>query len=419
MFALVDAAGFYASCEKVIDIKLRDRPVIVLSNNDGCVVAACPIAKKLGAPKFEPYFKVKDFVRKNKVVVRSSNYELYGDLSDRFMKCAHQFAPEQYIYSIDECFLDLHRCNISNWIEYGWKIRRTIWQETKIPVCVGIAPTLTLAKAGNFASKNIKGCNGVMAISTPETRKQVLQIMPVEKVWGIGRQLTKHLNLLGIETAWDLANQPTKRMRREFNVNVERTVRELNGKPCLVWDQQRATKKEIFSTRSTGKRITRLNELKQALAFHANIVTRKARKQNTAIKELVVFAQNSPHDKNSDYYSRSGLHQFIIATTDTTQVSAAATALAKQIFDSNVRFYRVGVGAIRLEPKLPLQNDLFRENEDKIELMECLDEINSLWGMDTIHLAAQGITKSFAMKRELLSPQYTTRWKHLPQIKCR
>jgi DNA polymerase V len=418
MFALVDAAGFYASCEKVIDIKLRNKPVIVLSNNDGCIVAACPIAKKMGAPKFEPYFKVKDFVRNNKVIVRSSNYELYGDLSKRFMNCAAQFSPVQYIYSIDECFLDLHGFTMMiDWLDYGWKIRRTVWQETKIPVCVGIAPTLTLAKAANFSSKNIKGYSGVLAMNTPEIRKMALEQMPVNKVWGIGRQLAKHLKLLGVETAWDLAQQPPKRMRQEFNINVERTVRELNGKPCLSWDEKRATKKEIFSTRSVGKRITTLIELKAALAFHANIVARKARKQNTLIKELLVFAQSSPHDQES-YYSRSGLHQFITGTIDTTQVSAAATALASQIYNSEVRFYKVGVGAIRLHPYAPHQNDLFKANDDKVELMKCMDEINSLWGVDTVHLGAQGVSQKFEMKRDLLSPQYTTRWEHLPKFKC-
>ena len=247
MYALVDAVSYYASAEKVFDPSIRHKPVVVLTNNDGCICAVCPIAKQLGIPKFTPYFQIKDFLVKYQVVIRSSNYELYADLSDRMMNVIGRFCDNQYVYSIDESFLYFEKYHsiISDWYNYGHHIVDTVWQETRLPVGVGFGTTATLAKAANHAAKKLSGFDGVAVIDNDKSRQEILSRMSVTDVWGIGNRLGKKLNLLGVETAWQLANQNPKVMRSQFGVVVERTVNELNGISALSWDDVKQPKKKI------------------------------------------------------------------------------------------------------------------------------------------------------------------------------
>lgn len=372
MFALVDAVAFYASAEKVFDPSIRFKPVVVLTNNDGCICAICPIARKLNIPKFQPYFKVKAYLEQHNVVVRSSNYELYADLSERMMTVINRFCDDHYVYSIDESFLRFTGFShiINDWANYGQAIRRAVWRETGLPVGVGFGPTPTLAKAANHAAKKLPGYNGIAVIDNEDTRKKILSKMNVTDVWGIGSRLGKKLKLMGITTAYELACQNPKAMRKMFSVVVERTVSELNGVACLSWDEVKQNKKEIYSTRSFGERVSDLTTLKSALITHAATVGRKLRKQQSLTKRIVIFAASSPHEDL--YYKKSLLYEFPIPTSDTSMLANAVSAVIHDIFKANTRFYRCGIGAIELESELYQQVDMFSVSADNPKIDEML-----------------------------------------------
>jgi DNA polymerase V len=417
MYALVDAVSYYASAEKVFDPSIRNKPVVVLTNNDGCICAVCPIARKLGVPKFTPYFQIKTFLAKNNVVIRSSNYELYADLSDKMMNVIARYCDNHYVYSIDESFLKFKNYSfIDNWHDYGHIIRKAVWKETKLPVGVGFGLTPTLAKAANHASKKLSGYEGVAVINNDQSRRDILLRMSLTDVWGIGSRLSKRLSVLGIHNAWELANQDPKYIRQQFGVLVERTIKELNGVTCLNWDDVKQNKKEIFSTRSFGQRITEYNELRKALSTHADIVARKVREQGSLIKRVLIFAASSPHDDN--YYKRSVIYEFPVATNNTQQISAAISFVLNEVFVRGVFYYRSGVGAIALENAQFKQQDLFIANTENPMLMSCYDKINQRYGAGSVQIASQGTTQKWQMRRDFLSPSYTSKWHDIPKIIC-
>jgi DNA polymerase V len=414
----VDATGAYASMEKVYDPSIRYRPVCVLTNNDGIVCAICPIAKRLGVPKFEPYFKIKSMLEKHHVVVRSSNYELYAQISEQMMSVIARYCDNNYVYSIDESFLHFehYQSVIDDWYQYGHIIRRAVWKETRMPVGVGFGSTLTLAKAANHAAKKLDGFDGVAVIDSEARRQAILKRMALDDVWGIGSRLAKRLSLMGLKSALDLACQNPKQMRKHFSVTVERTVNELNGIPCLAWDEVKQAKKEIFSTRSFGQRITKIDELRSALTTHAAIVVRKVRRQDSLIKQLSIFASSSPHDDS--FFRRSLVYEFPVATSDLSIVAGAVQSVLNELFYAGVRYYRCGVGAIKMETSEHFQADLFLNSLDNRKMMDCYDSINHRFGDGTLQIASEGFGKKWAMRRELLSPRYTTAWHHLPKIQC-
>ncbi|MEJ2763644.1 Y-family DNA polymerase [Photobacterium sp. MCCC 1A19761] len=418
MFALVDANSFYCSAEQVYRPDWRGRPIIVLSNNDGCIVAANRQAREAGIEKFKSYFEVKGLCKAKGVIVCSSNYELYGDLSAKMMEVIGRFAPEQHIYSIDESFLSFQRCSkaIPDFAAHGSLLRRTVWKECRLPVCVGMGPSLTLAKVANHAAKKIPGYQGVCVLDESRAWRSVLAQMTTRDIWGIGGRIARRLSLVGIETALQLADMPPGLARKQFNVELERTVRELNGQPCKVWDEARADKKQIFSTRSMGQRITSLTELEQALCKHAGIAAAKARRQQSLCRQILIFAGNSPYDEAP--VSRRFQYRFAFPTDDTRQLTQIASQAAKSLFIPGVRYYKVGVGLIDLEDARHAQQDLFNTSPADPTLMKAFDGINGKFGSDTVFMAAQGITPKWAMRREFLSPQYTTKWRDLPIIKC-
>jgi DNA polymerase V len=418
MYALVDAVSFYASCEKVFDPSIRNKPVVVLTNNDGCICAVCPIARRLGIPKFEPYFKVKWLLQKHGVVVRSSNYELYADLSERMMNVISRFCDDQYIYSIDESFLLFKNYDnlIKDWHKYGHEIRRAIWKETKLPVGVGFGTTSTLAKAANHAAKKLPGYNGVAVIDSKDSAKEILQQMDVGEVWGVGRKISNRLKLQGINNAFQFSTLEPKAVRREFSVVTERTLNELNGLSCLSWDEVREPKQQIFSTRSFGQRIEDKNVLHAALAKHGAIVCMKTRQQSSLVKKLLIFASSSPHDEN--YYKQSLIYQFPVATDNSCDILSAISKVIDEIFKPGIRFYRCGIGAIELESRSFQQSDLFLPDNSNSALMECLDKINNRYGQGTLKLGSEGKSEEFQMRREFLSPQFTSNWKYIPKIIC-
>lgn len=418
MYALVDAVSFYASAEKVFDPAIRSKPVVVLTNNDGCVCAICPIARRLNIPKFGPYFKVKHLLEQNNVVIRSSNYELYADLSDKMMNIIARFCDTQHIYSIDESFLhfDGYTSLIKDWHEYGHTIRRTVWRETKLPVGVGFGPTPTLAKAANHAAKKLSGFNGVAVINSEQTRQAILQRMSCEDVWGIGRRLAKKLKIMNIHTAWDLAQQNPRAMRRAFSVVVERTVSELNGITCLNWDDVRQDKREIYSTRSFGERICEPTALKTALINHVTTVANKLRAQRSLTHLLYIFAASGAHENK--YYKKSFVYKFPSPTNDTCVMANAVSEVFNKIYQPGIRFYKCGVGAVELISEQFQQNDLFNKSPDNPKLMQCLDTINNRYGKGMLSLASSKLNDRWHMNRDFLSPQYTTRWRDIPKIYC-
>jgi len=418
MYALVDAVSFYASAEKVFDPSIRNQPVVVLTNNDGCICAVCPIARKLGIPKFEPYFKVKWLLQKHGVVVRSSNYELYADLSERMMNVIARYCDDQYIYSIDESFLYFknYDCLIKDWHAYGHEIRKAIWKETKLPVGVGFGTTSTLAKAANHAAKKLQGYNGVAVINSTNSAKVILQQMSVNDVWGVGRKISKRLNHQGINNAFQLSTLSPKAIRKEFSVVTERTVNELNGISCLSWDEVKEPKQQIFSMRSFGQRILDVYSLQAALSKHGCIVGKKVRQQSSLVKKLLIFASSSPHDTH--YYKQSMIYQFPVATDNSCDIAQAISTVINEIFVPEVRFYRCGVGAIELESRQFQQSDLFMPDKSNPALMTCLDKINNRFGQGTLKVCAESHHEMWQMKRHFLSPQYTSNWKDIPKISC-
>ena len=418
MYALCDINSFYASAHGVFRPDIRKEGIIVLSNNDGCVVAANNRAKELGVNKFVPYFQVRAQCEKLGVHVFSSNYELYSDLSIKFMQTVGRFAPAQHVYSIDETFLDLHNSYpaVNDLAAYGGLIRKTVWKECRLPICVGMGATLTLAKIANHTAKKFRQFNGVCVIDNENMRLNILKQTSIDDVWGIGRKISSKLDVMGVKTAYQLSKIPPKLARKNFNIEIERTVRELNGQICKEWDDVRADKKQIFSTRSLGQRITTRDELQQALAKHVNIAARKARNQNSGCKNLLVFAGNSPHDDRPQQFKT--IMKFERPTNCALELTRATTTALDKLFVTGVRYYRVGVGMLELSDMRHEQYDLFNQSKNNPKLMKVYDELNNRFGSDTVFLSAQGTTQRWAMRREMLSPQYTTNWKHIPVIKC-
>jgi DNA polymerase V len=418
VFALVDANSFYCSAEQVFRPDWRNKPIVVLSNNDGCIVAANRQAKEAGVPKFKPYFQIKNLCERKGVIALSSNYELYADLSAKMMQVIGRFAPEQHIYSIDECFLSLKKTYpaIPCLRIHGSEIRRAVWKECRLPVCVGIAPTLTLAKIANQAAKKSLHYNGVCVIDNEAERLKVLAEMSINDVWGIGRKLSKIMSVMGLNNALDLAQYPAGLARKEFNVEVERTVRELNGQSCKNWDVARADKKQIYSTRSVGERITELSTLQQALSQHAGIASQKARKQHSLCKVMLCFAASSPFDDKPASFR--AIYHFPYPTSDVNQITKAATQLAKELFHKEVRYYKIGIGLIDLVDGSHEQKDLFNAEPNNENLMHVFDKLNEKYGRNTVFLGAQGTEQKWAMRRKMLTPQYTTKWQDIPKVKC-
>ncbi|MCS6125008.1 Y-family DNA polymerase [Shewanella baltica] len=417
MYGLIDANSFYVSCEMVFRPDLRRLPAIVLSNNDGCCVAINRAAKSVGVKKFVPYFEQQHLCRQHNVQVFSSNYELYADLSAKMMQVIGRFAPEQYVYSIDESFVSFKGCAaIADLTAHCTQLRRIVWRECRLPVCVGVGETLTLAKLANHAAKQLAQYKGVCVIDNDAQRIEILKSMPVDEVWGIGRKLTVKLGLLGVHTAYDLAQLAPKVARQHFSIDVERTVRELNGQICKTWDVTKADKQQIFSTRSLGERICTQEHLHQALAKHAAIAGAKVREQGSLCKAMVVFAANSPHDPQPVYFKK--IVQFVCATDDSRELCAAVSRELSNLYRPGVRYYRIGVGLIDLCPKTSLQYDLFNAPKSDPNLMKIFDSLNNRYGRDVLYIAAQGSDQHWTMRRQFLSPQYTTRWSDIPMIKA-
>ncbi|POP52609.1 Y-family DNA polymerase [Zhongshania marina] len=415
MFALVDCNSFYASCEQIFRPDLRGKPVVVLSNNDGFVVARSKEAKDLNIPDLTLYIKVAPILRKHKVAVFSSNYPLYGDMSSRVMSILREYSPQVEVYSIDEMFLELEGMN-EDLTPFGQTIKKRIWKETRLPVCVGFGSTKTLAKVANHGAKKIPALNGVCWIQRDDQRQWLLQRMPVNKVWGIGSRIQRKLNELDINTAWDLATADARRLRRRFSVNLERTIAELNGEACYALEEVPPAKKQIYCTRGFGVKAVSLPPIIEAISLYASRAAEKLREQSHLATTLHVFIQTSPYDRQ--YYSRSTVVQLPYPTDDTRIISRYAQYAAKSLYLEGYSYLKAGVGIIEMVDRKFLQSDLFSSGQagDTDKLMSLLDGINRRFGRDTLQLAGEGVQKKWYMRQAYRSPSYTTRISDLPIV---
>ncbi|MCK9468945.1 MAG: Y-family DNA polymerase [Porticoccaceae bacterium] len=415
MFALVDCNSFYASCEQVFRPDLRGKPVVVLSNNDGCIVARSKEAKALGVPDLQPYFKVENLLRRHGVAIFSSNYPLYGDMSRRVMSTLQGFDTPIEVYSIDEMFLDLSGHSGG---ELAPLIRDTVWRELRIPVSLGLAPTKTLAKLANRVAKNAPACHGVCILDEPYKWQWVLERTAVREVWGVGRRLESRLRDLGIRSALDLARANSKVLRRHTSVNLERTIEELNGRVCLVLDDLPALKKQIYSTRSFGSRARSLPPLQEAVAHYAARAAEKLRAQRHLTRAVHVFMHTSPHE--TGYHSASDVVQLACPSDDGRVIVAAARKLAEKLYQPGHTFLKAGVGLLDIVDRRHYQFDLLNRGQSARSdaLMNTLDIVNEKLGRGTLFIAGQGTHRPWAMRQQFRSPRYTTRWGEVPQVRA-
>ena len=420
VFALVDCNNFYASCEKLFRPDLKDTPVVVLSNNDGCVVARSREAKLLGIKMGVPVFQIKAEMQRHGILDFSSNYALYADLSSRVMRTLEEMAPRVEVYSIDEAFLDLTGIESAiSLVEFGQQVRERIGHWIGITVCVGIAPTKTLAKLANHAAKKYPATQGVVDLTNPDRQRRLLALVPVDDVWGVGKRLSKRLNALGITTALDLANASPRAIRDQFSVVLERTVRELNGESCIELEEIPPTKKQIICSRSFGAKVTQFELLREAVCEYATRATEKLRKEQQQAKVMTVFVRTSPFKDNEPQYSNSASGELLIPSCDTRDFIELANHLLKRIWKDGFRYAKAGVMLSDFYEPSMFQPGLFDDvstRSNSQQLMSVLDSINQS-GAGKVFFAGQGTKKDWSMKREHLSPAYTTRWDQLPRVK--
>jgi len=415
MLALVDCNACFASCESIFRPELRDQAVVIASNNDGCIVARSPKAKALDIPDLIPLFKIRNVLEQHQVHIFSSNYELYGDISSRIMSLLSRFCVDMEVYSIDEAFLDLS--GFENLVRRGHDIKKSVWKQQRMPVCVGIAQTKTLAKLANHLAKKSNKLQGVCVLDDLAMWEPVFKKISVSKVWGVGSRLSKHLALLDVLTVQDLRTQPPKRIRKEFGVTLERTVRELNGERCFDLETQPPPKKEIFSSRSFGKKVTCVEELKQSVAAHAVRATEKLRKQKSLAKRVYVMIQTSRFHEHR--YNNSASLVLPYPTNDTRIIIRFAQQVCEHLFKSGYLYAKAGVGLFDLSNVHYKQHDFFEpgQSDQAFKLMSLIDTANRRYGKGKMFLAAQGTQQKWAMARSFKSPSYTTRFSDLPIIK--
>lgn len=418
--ALVDCNNFYVSCERLFNPKLESKPVVVLSNNDGCAVSRSNEVKALGIKMGEPWFKMERMARQHGIIAFSSNYTLYGDISSRVMATLATFTPRQEIYSIDESFLDLDGFPANTLQDYGQKIRRTVKRNIGIPVCVGIASTKTLAKLANHcAKKSLAGSDGVCDFERLDEaeRKSLFQSLPVNEVWGIGRKITESLNQLGIETVEQLRTANPDFIRTRFSVVVERTVRELNGIACIELEQAGMPRQQILVSRSFGMPVVTLDDLKESVTYFATRAAEKLRGDGSVANSVCIFIRTNPFKVNDPQYERSVVVPLMQPSDDTAMLVKAVLFGLKHIYLPGYQYKKSGVMLMGLQLKGVTQGNLFDEmpiSDEKSDIrMKVIDAINRKMGKDTISFAGSGTRRNWAMRRERMSPNYTTRWDEL------
>jgi DNA polymerase V len=420
VFALVDCNSFYCSCERVFDPSLNNRPVVVLSNNDGCIVARTDEVKALDIPMGAPFFKVKDLLKKHDVRSFSSNYTLYGDMSSRVMQLLSVYTPEMEVYSIDEAFLSFTGMNSFDLNAYAKKIRAEVLQYTGIPTCVGIGSTKVLAKMANhIAKKNKIKTAGVFNFCdySEDRQNDLLKQFPVADIWGIGRQSAKKLSDHKINTAYELKKSDPEHIRKILSVVGQRIVSEINGVSCIDLELDIKDKKQIISSRSFGKQVKDLNELSESISNHATTAAEKLREQNLICKNVTVFIQTNPF-KNTPQYFNSASMDLMSGTSVTPKLIKHSFKLLGAIYRPGFEYKKCGVVFNNLVKKDFMQTDFFGNYDSLKEdtYMKVIDQINRFQGKGTVKFASSGIDQFWQMLSQMKSPCYTTRWSELKRI---
>ena len=436
MYALVDGNNFYVSCERIFRPSLQGIPAVVLSNNDGCAIARSNEAKALGIKMGAPWFQIKHLTDSHGLVALSANFALYGDISDRMMSLAAGLGPTQEIYSIDESFIGLDGVR-GDLVERSHKIRSRILQWTGIPCGIGIGRTKTLAKLANHIAKTAERKPGVypghlaqvcnLEVLSADERQRVFEATEVGEVWGIGRRIGKQLTDGGIKTVQDLVRMDVATIRKGWSVVLERTVRELQGTPCIGLDDAPAPKKEIACTRSFGHAVTELSDLTQAVTEFASRASEKVRKQHSLASEVMVFIRTSPFRKDPQY-SRSIVVPLRRPTADTGAIVQATVLGLRAIYCQGFKYAKAGVMLLDLQPDSIIQveldlgdDDSLEDIADKARLMSALDAINKRYGRGTMKMASAGLDgdrRVWSMRQERRTPAYTTNWADIPIVRA-
>lgn len=413
--ALVDCNNFYASCERLFQPALRDKPVVVLSNNDGCVIARSNEAKALGIGMGDPWHLNRDKFEKHGVIVRSSNYTLYGDISGRVATVLRNFTPSLEIYSIDEAFLSFE--GFRDLDAHGLDLRRTVQQWTGIPVSVGIAPTKTLAKVANRMAKKNPAFSGVCDLMGPAAQQDALSQLELTDIWGIARRLAYRLNALGIRTPLELRDADPGWLRERMGIVLKRLCLELRGEPCQSLVHAAPLNKSIMASRSFGRAVVTRQELEEAVTAHASRAAEKLRRQGLVASVVMVFVETNRFRTADRQYANSKTIGLPVASADTRMIARAALIALGQLWRQGYRYNKCGVALLELG-KGAIQTDLWNEGDTPRSraLMRAVDQLNGAWGRETVRLAASGIHRGWKLRSDRKSQHYTTSWNELLKV---
>ncbi|MBO7103851.1 MAG: Y-family DNA polymerase [Bacteroidaceae bacterium] len=431
MYGIIDCDNCYVSCERVFRPDLKDKPIVVLSNNDGCVVARSNEAKKMGIKVGTPYYQLKELFPNNKVVIFSSNYELYGELTARVVGIIRKEAPAYFRYSIDECFVYFESDTNIDLKKWGEELHKKIRKYVGIPVSIGIAPNKTLAKVASHFAKRHQGYRHCCVIDNEEKRKKALKLFPIDDVWGIGRRYTARLQAMGVNTAYDFAVHHRDWVRTAFrNIVIERTWRELNGEDCVP-NEEIVSKKSICTSRSFNGMVSDFDTLQTHVSNYAARCAEKLRKQRTVASVVSVFIQTNAFREDLEQYNNFLDQRLLTPTNSTSVIAKTATEILRKIYRQGFQYKKAGVIVMGISPNSPIQQDLFDFNAEQFEKMKQLDavvdRINKLNGSETIVLGSQQYTQkdgkgkanvfANAIKHDFRSPNPTTRWSEIIKLK--
>ena len=415
MIALADCNNFYASCERVFNPKIKNKPVVVLSNNDGCIIARSNEAKKLGIKMGEPAFKIKNLLEKNNVNVYSTNFALYGDLSKRVMNTIKTEVNQVEVYSIDEAFLDFSDFADE---ERAFLIKKKVYKWTGIPVSIGIAKTKTLAKVANHIAKKYKR-EGVFMFDSEDLIRRALNVLPVEDLWGIGRKISKRLKRFGIYTALQFRETNEKWIKRNFSINGVKIQRELKGEVIYPLETLRSRKKNICTSRSFSKEVKELSKLREVVSSHANSCATKLRDEKSCCLTISVFLSTNPFNSKVKQYYPCRLFNLDVPTNDSIEIVSYALKALERIYRSGCTYKKAGVIVGRIIPESHTQLSLFDnlDRDKRREINSIVDTINRKMGRDKVKLAVQGKARDWKLKQERLSPCYTTRFADMLEVR--
>lgn len=417
MYAHIDCNNFFASCERLFRPKLENKPVAVLSNNDGCIISRSAEVKALGIPMGVPVFQVKQELRAHDVTLFSANFELYGDISERIVSILKEITPLIEVYSIDECFLDLSELHITNLSTWAKNVQQQIRKEVGMPVSIGVGPTKTLAKvATNYAKKH----GGIAVIETEEMRQHVLEGLPIGDVWGIGWRTAPKLKERGVTNAWQLVSASDAWLKQQFNIAGMRMVQELRGVSCLAFGDKHDKRQSIMVSRAFGHKVREFHQLESATASFATRATAKLRAQGSVCSRVVVYLATSRHDERVRTVSKTV--RLAEATADTGRIIATALELLGELYDPEFSYQKVMIVLLDIVDReawqLSLTNPV-NERDRRERLMHGVDELNARYGLGTVWHAAEDKSRAqWQSKHTLRSPRYTTNWTELPKVKA-